>query len=594
MKKSLTKQITAGIGLALTLLIANAAISYHHTQKILENERWVSHTHRVLTALEATLSTLKDAETGQRGYLLTGEERYLEPYQRAIASINEQFANLQQLTTNNYPQQQQLRKLKRAIDSKLAEIQETIELRRSRNLEAALRVVKTGRGKQIMGGIRQQVAAMTEAENRLLQLRSEESQASINTAMLTFTAATLADLLLMAVVYYLVKRDRTLRDREEKQQNQLLEQLDRDRQSLALTEERFRRAILDAPLPIMLHAQDGEILQINRAWTELSGYEHSEIPTIEDWTEKAYGNRKSLVQADIDRLHQLNDRVSEGEYIILTASGETQIWDFYSAHLGKLSDGRSLVISTAIDVTARKQAEAEIRMLNTTLERRVEVRTAQLQAANDELEAFTYTVAHDLRAPLRGMQGLAEALLEDYRDNLDDLGQEYAQQIVNSSEQLEELIQDLLDYSRLGTADLPLQIVELDYAVGEAVKRLKTEIEKRHAQISIRSPLPAAIAHPVTLIQVIVNSIGNAIKFVEGREPQVQVWAEEIEIPIGGVGETETAREWERAGAPVGAVPPCPPPSPIVGVGENAELPVTASEKTIASCPLPAKQSVFG
>jgi len=88
-------------------------------------------------------------------------------------------------------------------------------------------------------------------------------------------------------------------------------------------------------------------------------------------------------------------------------------------------------------------------MLNATLERRVELRTNQLQAANEELEAFAYTVAHDLRAPLRGMQGLAEALLEDYRDLLDELGQEYAQQIVNSGQQLEELIQDLLAYSRL-------------------------------------------------------------------------------------------------------------------------------------------------
>jgi hypothetical protein len=125
----------------------------------------------------------------------------------------------------------------------------------------------------------------------------------------------------------------------------------------------------------MLHAENGEVLQINCAWTELSGYQHSEIPTIEDWTEKAYHSRKSLVQADIDRLHQLNARISEGEYMIATASGETRVWDFYSAPLGKLSDGRSLVISTAIDVTARKQAEAEIRMLNATLERRVELRT---------------------------------------------------------------------------------------------------------------------------------------------------------------------------------------------------------------------------
>jgi PAS domain-containing protein len=120
--------------------------------------------------------------------------------------------------------------------------------------------------------------------------------------ILTFTVASLVNFLLMLLVYYLVKRDRTLRDKAEIKQNQLLEQLEHDRHSLQLTEERFRRAILDAPLPIMLHAENGEVLQINGAWTELSGYEYSEIPTIEDWTEKAYHSRKSLVQADIDRL----------------------------------------------------------------------------------------------------------------------------------------------------------------------------------------------------------------------------------------------------------------------------------------------------
>ncbi|MBD0310012.1 MAG: CHASE3 domain-containing protein, partial [Microcoleus sp. T1-bin1] len=415
MKQSLTSQITAGIGMALALLILNAATSYCNTLKLLENERWVSHTHRVLTELEATLSTLKDAETGQRGYLLTGEERYLEPYHSAIARINQQVVRLQQLTADNNRQQQRIRDFKIAIDSKLAELLETINLRRQQNLEAALREVKTGRGKQIMGDIRQQIAAMTAEETQLLQQRARESQASANLTILAFTVAALVNFLLMVLVYYLVKRDRILRDNAEIKQNQLLEQLEHDRHSLELTKERFRRAILDAPLPIMLHAENGEVLQINGAWTELSGYQHSEIPTIEDWTEKAYHSRKSVVKADIDRLHQLNARISEGEYMIATASGETRVWDFYSAPLGKLSDGRSLVISTAIDVTARKQAEAEIRMLNATLERRVELRTTQLQAANEELEAFTYTVAHDLRAPLRGMQGLAEALLEDYR-----------------------------------------------------------------------------------------------------------------------------------------------------------------------------------
>lgn len=530
MKKSLTGHITAGIAMALALLIVNAAISYRNTQKIVENEGRISHTHQVLTEFESTLSTLKDAETGQRGYLLTGESRYLEPYKSATARLSEKLDKLQRLTADNNRQQQRIHRLKMAIDSKLAELQQTIELRRQQNLAAALRVVKSGRGKQIMDDIRQQVAVMTAEENQLLQRRSQESQASVNSTVLTFSIAMGVDLLLLALVYYLVQRDRTLRDREAQKQKQLLEQLERDRHFLQLTEERFRRAILDAPLPIILHAQDGEILQINRAWRELSGYESSDIPTIEDWTEKAYGSRKSLVQADIDRLHQLNERISEGEYIITTASGENRIWDFYWAPLGKLSDGRSLVISTAIDITDRKQAEAEIRMLNATLERRVEVRTAQVQAANEELEAFTYTVAHDLRAPLRGMQGLAGALLEDYGNVLDELGQEYAQQIVNCGGQLEALIQDLLAYSRLGRADLSLQIVGLDAAVAAAIERVKADAESRHARICVREPLPAVLAHYVTLVQVIANLLSNAIEFVESREPQIQIWAQEIDL----------------------------------------------------------------
>ena len=565
MKQSLTPQITAGIGMALALLILNAATSYRNTLKLVENERWVAHTHQVLTELEATLSTLKDAETGQRGYLLTGEERYLEPYHSAIARINQQVVGLQQLTADNNRQQQRIRDLKIAIDSKLAELEETINLRRQQNLEAALREVKTDRGKQIMGDIRQQIATMTAEETQLLQQRARESQASANLTILTFTVAALVNFLLMVLVYYLVKRDRTLRDNAEIKQNQLLEQLEHDRHSLQLTEERFRRAILDAPLPIMLHAENGEVLQINCAWTELSGYEYSEIPTIEDWTEKAYHSRKPLVQADIDRLHQLNARISEGEYMIATASGETRIWDFYSAPLGQLCDGRSLVISTAIDITARKQAEAEIRMLNATLERRVELRTNQLQAANEELEAFTYTVAHDLRAPLRGMQGLAEALLEDYRDLLDEIGQEYAQQIVNSGQQLEELIQDLLAYSRLSRTDLSLQVLELESAVAEAIAMVQADAKSRHAQISVRSPLPAVIAHRVTLVQVIANLLTNAIKFVEGAAPQVQIWAEEIEQPQEGETDSETAGELERA---------------TVGQWEHSQL-------LIASCLLP-------
>jgi PAS domain S-box-containing protein len=131
--------------------------------------------------------------------------------------------------------------------------------------------------------------------------------------------------------------------------------------ALRESEDRFRRAILESPLPLILHAEDGEIVTINQAWTEWSGYRHEEIPTLADWTERAYGARKDIIKAGIDKLYDLETRVREGEFTIRTRSGETRIWDFSSAGLGKLPDGRRLVISTALDVTERKQAEQALR-----------------------------------------------------------------------------------------------------------------------------------------------------------------------------------------------------------------------------------------
>ncbi len=129
---------------------------------------------------------------------------------------------------------------------------------------------------------------------------------------------------------------------------------------LRQSEERFRRAILDAPLPMILHAEDGQVLQINHAWTEITGYDPEDIPTIAAWTEKAYGVHQEEMRTKIAHLYDLEHRIAAGEHPITTRMGEIRIWDFYSAPLGKLSDGRKIVITTAIDVSDRKQAESQL------------------------------------------------------------------------------------------------------------------------------------------------------------------------------------------------------------------------------------------
>lgn len=132
-------------------------------------------------------------------------------------------------------------------------------------------------------------------------------------------------------------------------------------EALRLSEERFRRAIVNAPIPVMIHAEDGEVLQINQAWTDLTGYIHSDIPTIAEWTEKAYVEEtQELVRNAINRLYRINTRVEEGEFPIITKGGQTRIWDFSSAPLGQLPDGRRLAMSTAKDITFRMQMEEKL------------------------------------------------------------------------------------------------------------------------------------------------------------------------------------------------------------------------------------------
>ena len=132
-------------------------------------------------------------------------------------------------------------------------------------------------------------------------------------------------------------------------------------EELRRSEERFRRAIVHAPFPIMIHAEDGEVIQINQAWTEETGYIHSDIPTTVDWIARGYEERRELVKEGIDRLYDLDTKVEEGDFTIKTRHGEIKIWDFSSAPLGRLGNGKRLVISMAKDVTDRKQAEEALR-----------------------------------------------------------------------------------------------------------------------------------------------------------------------------------------------------------------------------------------
>jgi signal transduction histidine kinase len=163
-----------------------------------------------------------------------------------------------------------------------------------------------------------------------------------------------------------------------------------------------------------------------------------------------------------------------------------------------------------------------------------EQRAAQeaLEDVNQELKAFSYTVSHDLRAPLRAMEGFAAILLDEFGDKLGEEGQRYAQRIVDAGTRMEDLIQGLLAYSHVASSDLPLQRVGLASLVEKVATELREGSEYAAARIEVarievRPPFPAVRANPTVLRQIISNLLSNAVKFVpKDRVPEVSMWSE--------------------------------------------------------------------
>lgn len=614
--------IASVIALALVGWLAYQTINH----LIVAQER-VAHTHGVITLLADGRALLTEAETAQRAFLLTGDEKHRLDCQESQGNITNWINQLRTLVADNADQSSRVEQLQSLVSERLDLLNNRTTIRQQQGLEAAAAAVAMREGKDLMEQVLKAIATMHGAERQLLDERTRYSNTRARQSILIIVVSGGLTCALGLVAVIVIMHDLRRRERAEEDVrrtrgllsaildntpaivflkdlggrylfvNRRMAEVNRrspeeligktvfdiSSKELAAASEEHQRTVLAKQGPVEVEETvlypdgphthlavkfpvrditgiiyaiagvstditarkraeqerdrffslsrdmmciagfDGYFKAVNPAWETILGHSQAEL-LARPFIEFIHPDDRAKTLAEAERLSQGGEtqnfenryRTSNGDFRWLAWSVQSQ-------------PEQRLLYATARDITEQKRTAERIVQLNADLQ----YRAAQLEAANKELEAFSYSVSHDLRAPLRHIDGFVGLLTKRLGDQLDERARRHLNIIADSARQMGALIDDLLVFSRMGRAAMQQEKVDMVALVNEVVAGLEMELKDRRVNWRI-SPLPTVSADRTMLRQVFANLIGNAVKYTRPRES--------AEIEIGSTNDTVDAQ----------------------------------------------------
>ena len=592
-----------GVGVALLFFLLSGALAYSNMQGLRGDTDKVVHTHEVITELGTLLSAIQDAETGQRGFLLTGNERYLEPYADARDRVGTSVRTIERLTSDNSAQQANLQRLKPHLIAKLAELKRTIELYRDQGNAAALALVNSDRGKIEMDAIRAQINTMRAEERRLREERLVQMQDAQRMAMISGILTALLGIALVLTIGVLVHRSAVARQRAawlQAGEVGLAQVMLGDKTVRALGESILdyltpylgaqasvlfegehdvfeRTAALgvpgDAAVPERFGLREG---LLGRAAADGTPIRLDDVP-------EGYLKLGSALGSDTPRHLVIAPFSADGVVNAVIEFGFLHPTDDQSlAFLAQIAQPVGVALRSAryrtelqnlLEATQRQSEELqvqseELRVSNEELEEqgralresavRLEQQQVELEQTNSQLEEqaqlletqrddlarssaavelkareleqasqyksdFLANMSHELRTPLNSLLILSKLLGDNPHGNLTDEQAQYARTIQASGNDLLNLINDILDLSKIeaGHIDIRAETVALKRLAADLRQTFDPIARERGLDfaIDIATGAPAAIATDrQRLQQILKNLLANAFKFTaEGK-----------------------------------------------------------------------------
>jgi PAS domain S-box-containing protein len=520
--EELSRLPTAALLAVAVLLVATIAWlsdASRRSHDVAERQSEIS--RRIQDTANELLSLLKDAETGQRGFILTGRESYLEPYNRATAAVSRLFQQFEEASRDRPDQWERAKALRPVVDEKLRELAHTISSRREQGLNPAREIVETDLGKNLMDDIRAKCAVINEvAAARILEFTAQAQAADVRLRIVS----TFGSLVLLAFITLLAFTVfRSLAHRE---------QLYR---KAATNAEYFRVTLNSIGDGLIAITADKKITFINPVATRLTGWSEEEAigKSVSEVFRIVHEDTRVPAGNPLDKALATGAVTGLANHTILIARDgrEVPIDDSGSPIRGVTGviEGAILIFR---DISARRNDER------------------QLKALNDQLREFVDAAAHDLRTPLRSVNAFSELLQQRYESLLVGDGRNFLAQIRNGVQRMGRLLEDLLNYARASHFELgDGPRVPMVGALKIALDNLSADIEASKAVVTVAEPLPVLPVHDAHLVQLFQNLVGNAVKYHGAEEPRVHVdcnktdegWV--VQVVDNGIGIEQQHRE---------------------------------------------------